>query len=309
MDPDPDVLEEIGMSTAPAARIGVLVTCYNRVETTLANLGALIAALDRSGAEYTVHLLDDASPDETGARVSAAYPRVNVVRSEGNLFWNRGMHRIYQEARRHGPYDGYLLFNDDVTVNEDNVVKFVECWIQLNRERPTTLIGATSGSSGTQTTYSAYRLRHRHRLLAVSLLEPGDELQEADTFNANFVLVPGPVLDALGGPDPRFLHYYGDIDLGYSIRRMGVRQLLFPGWVGRCDMGKPLGHADGGLFRRLRLGLTGHANPRQNAYLIWKHAENRAVAAVVITAMLIKRLASLVLNKPSSSARSERGGP
>jgi len=46
------------------------------------------------------------------------------------------------------------------------------------------------------------------------------------------------------------------------------------------------------------LGLTGRNDPRQHAYLVWKHAENRAIAVLVILAMLAKRIRLLVANGP-----------
>jgi GT2 family glycosyltransferase len=279
-------------------RVAVLVTCFNRVQVTLPNIGALMAALDKSNVSYDVHLLDDASPDGTGAKVHASYPQVNVQLSEGNLFWNRGMHRIYLEARRHGPYDGYLLFNDDVAVDAEAVVRFVDRWVALNDEQPTTLVGATLATDGSKTTYSAYRVLSRHRPLNLTHIEPGAGARQADTFNANFVLVPGPTLDEFGGTDPHYWHGYGDIDLGLSILRKGQRLLLSEGWIGRCDVLLPLRRSRHGLFRRLRLGLTGRNDPRQHAYLVWKHAENRAIAVLVILAMLAKRIRLLVANGP-----------
>jgi GT2 family glycosyltransferase len=285
-------------------RIAVLVACFNRVRTTLANVGALIAALDKSEFRYDVHLLDDASPDETGAKVRAAYPQVNVVWSEGNLFWNLGMRRIYLEARRYGPYDGYLLFNDDVAIDAEAVVRFLKQWAELNAVRPTTLVGATLSGDGSRTTYSAYRTRGRHRPLNLYRIDPADGPVPADTFNANFVLIPGETLDALGGNDPHYWHNYGDIDLGLSISRAGERLLLADGWIGRCDHNAPARPSRHGLLRRLRRGFSGRESPRQQAYLVWKHAENRAIAALVIVAMLAKRAAMLVANKPHVAGRS-----
>ena len=72
--------------------VAVLVACYNRVQVTLPNLGRLIEGLDRWKADYQIFLLDDASPDMTGAKVREAYPQITVVEGTGSLFWNRGMH-------------------------------------------------------------------------------------------------------------------------------------------------------------------------------------------------------------------------
>lgn len=279
-------------------RIAVLVACFNRHRITLPNMAALIAALGAAPCRFDVHLLDDASPDRTGELVKAAHPAVNVVVSEGDLFWNRGMLRIFTEARRHGPYDAYLLFNDDVAVDAGAVSRAVALWSAVNREGPVTLIGATRAHDEPRTTYSGYRLSSPHRVLSLARVEPGAQALPCDTFNANFVLVPAATIEALGGNDPFYWHSFGDIDLGLSIRRRGERLLVAPGWIGRCDdraVGVPSRH---GLWRRLRQGLSGREDPRQNAYLMWKHRASAPMAALAIAGMLAKRLWVLASNAP-----------
>ncbi len=285
-------------ATPARPRIAVLVACFNRHRITLPNMAALIAALEAAPCTFDVHLLDDASPDHTGDLVKAAHPAVNVVVSEGDLFWNRGMRRIFGEARAHGSYDAYLMFNDDVAVDAAAVERAVALWSELNAAGPATLIGATRAHGEPRTTYSGYRQTSRHRVLSLARVEPGDQPQPCDTFNANFVLVPAATMEELGGNDPFYWHSFGDIDLGLSIRRRGERLLVAPGWIGRCDdraVGVPSRH---GLWRRLRQGLTGREDPRQNAYLIWKHRAHAPGAALAIAGMLVRRLSVLIRNAP-----------
>lgn len=288
----------MSIELAARPRIAVLVACFNRHHITLPNMAALVAALDAAECDFVVHLLDDASPDRTGELVKSAHPGFNVVTSEGDLFWNRGMLRIFTEARRHGPYDAYLLFNDDVAVDPAAVASAVSLWTRLNAEQPTTLIGATRSSSEQRTTYSGYRRRNPHRLLTLERVEPGETALPCDTFNGNFVLIPAATLEALGGNDPFYWHYFGDIDLGYGIARRGERLLVAPGWIGQCDDRPPPARSRHGLWTRLRKGLTGRDDPRQNVYLIWKHAPSKAMALVAIGGMLAKRIWILVSNSP-----------
>src|SRR4051794_16275211 len=96
-------------------RLAVLITCFNRVETTLRGLRKLIEALDTiANLGFEVFLVDDKSPDGTGAVVKAAFPSITVIVGTGDLFWNRGMCLAFQSAQTRGPFDCYLLFNDDV---------------------------------------------------------------------------------------------------------------------------------------------------------------------------------------------------
>lgn len=294
---------------AAPARVAVLVACYNRCEITLDNLGHLIEALDSSGIDADIFLLDDGSPDRTGNKVASEYPQIKITIGEGNLFWNRGMHRIYTVARQYGPFDGYLLFNDDVRVNPFAVRQFLSLWQRLNTECPTTLVGSTHATGGTQTTYSAFWCPNRFRPLTLELIEPNETTQPADTFNANFVIVPGKTFDRLGGTDPVYWHSFGDIDLGYRISAgQNDRVLLAPGWIGACD-GRPAPPpSDQPLLRRIRNGFSGLNDARQPARIIWRFAPNRFLAIGIILAMLVKRLSLQILNRqdlwaPAAKAR------
>ncbi|HPZ48097.1 MAG TPA: glycosyltransferase [Novosphingobium sp.] len=284
-------------------RIAVLVACFNRAAITLPNIAALEAALEAAACTFDIHLLDDASPDRTGERVKAAHPRINVVVSEGDLFWNRGMQRIFEKARRHGPYDGYLLYNDDVLVDREAVVQAVALWSSLDREQPSTLVGATRAIDEARTTYSGYDLTHPGQLI-IAMLEPGREPRPCDTFNGNFVLVPAATLEELGGLDTYYWHAFGDHDLGLMIRKRGERIMLAPGWIGACDGHIPPVPSRHGLWQRLRRGLTGREDPRQRIYMIRKHSASRPAALFAIGLMLVKRLRILALNRPHVHAHS-----
>ena len=107
-----------------SSSIAVLMTCYNRVETTLRCLHPLfnqtIKQSDNQTISLDVWLVDDASPDQTGVKVKAAYPEVNVIQSPGNLFWCKGMRLAWDKAVASGiKYDFYLWLNDDVMLKTD----------------------------------------------------------------------------------------------------------------------------------------------------------------------------------------------
>ena len=99
-----------------SSSIAVLMTCYNRVETTLRCLHSLfnqtIKQSDNQTISLDVWLVDDASPDQTGAKVKAAFPEVHVIEGAGGLFWWRwgrcranvkrrvGVRGVFWHARR-----------------------------------------------------------------------------------------------------------------------------------------------------------------------------------------------------------------
>ena len=99
-------------------RIAVLMTCYNRVDTTLACLQNLFAQQIPNGYSFEVWLVDDASPDKTGEKVKADYPQINVIQSPGNLFWCKGMRLAWDKAAEAYDYDFYLWLNDDTHLTD-----------------------------------------------------------------------------------------------------------------------------------------------------------------------------------------------
>ena len=66
--------------------VAVLMTCYNRAETTLRCLRSLFAQELPTGWALDVWLVDDASPDGTGAKVTVEFPQVHVIQSPDDLF-------------------------------------------------------------------------------------------------------------------------------------------------------------------------------------------------------------------------------
>lgn len=286
-------------STAAPLRIAVLVTCFNRAETTLASLALLRDALDDAkGVTWQVHLVDDGSPDKTGERVKRAFPAINVIEGTGDLFYVRGMQLAYREALDHGPYDAYLLFCDDVAVDAKAAQDFIALYRSLNAERSTALVAAMTAIASDRVTHSAYRLKSRHRPLSGQSLMPAREPIECDTFCSNFVLVPAVAFEALGGFDTNLWHSFGDIDLGLSLRKIGTRLVLAPIPIGRCDDHGTAKRSRHGLLKRLKMGLTGVNDPRLRIHVVRKHSPTRLGAAVAIVGTVVKRVWVLALNRP-----------
>jgi glycosyltransferase involved in cell wall biosynthesis len=65
--------------------IAILLTCFNRRETTLACLASIEAAVAGS-ADYRIVIVDDGSSDGTADAVRAAFPDAMLVIGSGNLY-------------------------------------------------------------------------------------------------------------------------------------------------------------------------------------------------------------------------------
>ena len=92
-------------------QIAVVLTCFNRKEMTLRCLRDLSQQADSNKLDF--YICDDASTDGTYEAIQSEFPKANIIRSNGNLFWCRGMYEAMKIATE-DYHDLYLMVNDDV---------------------------------------------------------------------------------------------------------------------------------------------------------------------------------------------------
>lgn len=217
-------------------KVAVLVTCFNRAATTLRGLTFLFEAIgNQQIASFEIFLVDDASPDRTGTLVKASFAHVHVIEGTGTLFWNRGMCRAYGHARAAGPFDAYLLFNDDAELMPGALEELLTAYMQLNKISPSVVSGPMCSRITNETTYGGFLIAKKFRPATFYRVCPNGSLQECDTFNGNCVLVPAQSMDEVGGLDPAYHHSYGDIDLGLVLRERGCKTYLLADHIGYCE--------------------------------------------------------------------------
>lgn len=277
-------------------RVAVLITCFNRKATTLRGLSALRASLDNvPGVTYSIFLVDDASTDGTGQAVSSEHPDVNVIQGTGSLFWNGGMCHAYEAARASGPFDAYLLFNDDVATEAEGVKAFFADYLSANSKAPSILVGSTTSSEGSKITYSGFRrIPTIWRPRASVRVVPDGTFRDIDMPNGNFVLVPAPFFESIGGLDPGYVHNFGDVDLGLVAKKHGVNVFLAPSTVGVCD-NKPAyfrAFCEANLAKRWRMLKHPLTQPCDYSHFVWKHSP-RFLYPLYMLVFHLKRFKSL----------------
>ena len=183
--------------------IAVLMTCYNRVDTTLKCLRRLFAQKIPAGYSFDAWLVDDASPDKTGEKVKAVYPQVHIIQGTGKLFWCKGMHLAWCSALRHEVASGeryayFLWLNDDAQLKPDALMNVLsDC-----EEHGGTIVGRfSSDARESDVSYG---------------------LKDGRFMSGNFVLIPRKVVDMVGIIHDGYHHQYGDYDYGLHILRAGL---------------------------------------------------------------------------------------
>jgi GT2 family glycosyltransferase len=215
-------------------KIATLITCHNRKATTIACLEALFKNHLPEGYSLDVFLVDDGSTDGTEHAVREGYPQVAIIKGDGNLFWNRGMHLAFAAAMEKG-FDYYLWLNDDTFLFpyaiEDLLQTRLTGWFEN-----VIVAGATCDPVTGAYTYGG--IRHSGRKFRPFLCDCvycNDSPQELDVMNGNVVLLPDSIAKKLGNLDPVFEHAMGDTDYSMRARKLGIKILLTSGYIGHCS--------------------------------------------------------------------------
>lgn len=215
-------------------RVAAVLTSHNRVATTLRALEGLEG--QHTSAQLDLVMVDDGSADGTAESVRAAFPQVRLLRGDGTLYWNRGMHRAWQVALG-GKYDYYLWLNDDTSLDPDALQQLLDVAETLGR--PSIIVGCTRSKDG-HLTYGGYVRDHpRLRPLHFRRVQVGTAPREVDTMNGNCVLISADVANVVGNLDPAFIHGMGDFDYGLRATKLGIPIIVAPGFIGECDRNAP----------------------------------------------------------------------
>lgn len=210
--------------------VGVIMTVFNRRETTLRCLGQLRAQVLPDTVRLQPFVVDDGSTDGTGDAIRAGYPDAHVLEGTGSLFWTGGMHLADQAAWDTGP-DYLLWLNDDVDLDPDAVAVLLDAARQTGERA--IVVGAVTNPTSGEVSYGGYR--RDGKPLDLERLAPNGHVQPVDTMNGNVVLVPSAVRAAIGPPDLTFSHNMADMDFAFRARSAGFGVVLASRAVGRCE--------------------------------------------------------------------------
>lgn len=236
-------------------------TCHDRKQKTL----ACLVSLFRIAPDVELYLTDDGCTDGTPEEVHARFPKVNIIKGNGNLFWSRGMFTAWSEAVK-GGYDYYLWLNDDIELYPSFLSELIECNDIANKQA--IIVGLIKDIKTGEILYGGTDPSGK-------LVQESNVPQPITNMNGNVVLVPKCVVDKIGIIDTRYWHDIGDVDYGLMARKNGIPVLSTRKAV--AD-----GYSNGKLIRIRKWGTSMvkrfdklysplGANPNIHFYFIKKH--------------------------------------
>lgn len=191
-------------------KIAALLTCFNRKEKTDKCLSSLFNILKN----IDVYLVDDNSKDGTFELISNKYPEVKLIKGNGQLFWNRGMHLAWVEALKRN-YDFYLWLNDDIELYPFFINELLNCEQYGNNQCIVSGLIEDINSKGNIIYGGSDEKKN--------LLQSDSIPKEIKYMNGNVVLVPKYVVNKIGILDPKFHHDLGDVDYGLTAIENGIK--------------------------------------------------------------------------------------
>ena len=231
--------------------IAVIFTCFNRRDKTLSCIEELEKQAEKIKVSLKFYICDDGSTDGTYHAIKQMLPTAEVVESNGNLYWCRGMYTAMKRARAK-KHDFYLMINDD-TVFEPNALQFmIESYKKIGR--PCGIVGTMKSLSGESITYGGQRYIHKWKIGRSEIVKPSNEPIKCDIANWNCFLVSQEIIDNVGIVDPKYEHGLGDFDYSLMMKEKGYSIYTSVGYIGRVDRNPSTGtYMDNKISRKERI--------------------------------------------------------
>jgi len=222
--------------------IAILITCYNRKETTLACLRQVVSDSKKfNDIVIKVYLVDDGSTDGTSFAIENEFPFIKIINGTGNLFWAGGMRLAWKTAKDFGEHDYYLLLNDDTFLLTDAFQILINSNKKIKAEKLTEgiTIGTTIDKETGKISYGGSLLKNKFSPKSVKVFKENVDI-ECDLGNANIMLIPKAIVEKIGTLSTIYTHGLADFDYTLRARKVGFWVMVAPRICGFCknDHGK-----------------------------------------------------------------------
>jgi len=223
--------------------ISVILTTYNRAETTLTCLKNLKECDLPVNVYLKIFIADSNSPDNTLEIIRNKYPFIEVFNVGDNVFWNQGMRLAWQKAACSNP-EYYLLLNDDTFLKRNTLKILLDDYKSI--KTPSIIVGVTDYNG--KLTYGG-----RNEKYNSDLIRPNGSPQEITYMNGNCVLVSESIFKKLGILNPRYSHSLGDIDYGLTAIKNNIGVYISSFVIGNCSSNSFIWYSpEISIFRRFK---------------------------------------------------------
>jgi len=216
--------------------IAVLLTCHNRREKTLLCLENFFESQKTSNLTFHVFLVDDGSNDGTSSAILKKFPTVEIIKGNGELFWNKGMRLAWSTASSKKDFDYYIWLNDDTFLFKDSITHIMDCYNNYKFKNNIDAIVVGACKENYKELKFSYGLRSENKEIT-----PNGSLQKGNMMNGNFVLISNNIFKKVGNLSKNYTHSMGDYDYGLRALEQGFNLITTKQYVAVCEvnMGVP----------------------------------------------------------------------
>ncbi len=218
------------MPTSSDPLLSVVIVSYNTRELTLACLRAVSSDLESSGLSFEIHVVDNASRDDSQSAIKREFPGVHLLAADRNLGFGRANNRAFARAR--GEF--LLLLNSDAMVHTGAIAQMLAV---LRENAKIGGVGPRLLNADGSLQVSCWkfpsparvwleslglaRLFASHPRLGDYFRWPHDEARSVDFVIGACFLVRRAVYEQVGGFDEKFFLYAEETDWQKRIRGAG----------------------------------------------------------------------------------------
>ena len=203
------------------SRVLVIIPTYNEIE----NIESIISAVLGQNQQINVLIVDDGSPDGTGARVKelqAQYDRLHLIERFGKQGLGTAYIRGFKFALERG-YDLIMEMDADFSHDPNDVPRLIEACLQSSD------IGMVVGSryvkGGGFRNWSKYRLMLSFGASLYTRMITGMPVKDP---TAGFVIYKNEVLTEMDLDKIEFVGYAFQIEMKYYCHRLGYKIVEIP---------------------------------------------------------------------------------
>ena len=210
--------------------ICIIVTTFNRRETTHRFLNSLAEQLEKYDTHSMVILVDDSSSDGTPEMVEREFPHVKLLNGNGHLYWAGCVHlAISHLGMKINDFRGILLINDDVILADESISSMIKIANSYGG-----LIGGTvvTGSGEVESSGSCLgRVCKPKPKLKIA----NGMIQDCDLLPGHCLYIPMFIYRSLGGFDKNLTYRFIDLEFSLRAKRSGFPVLIAPKVVAYTD--------------------------------------------------------------------------
>lgn len=200
-------------------KISIVTPIHNGIEYTLKFLNSL---KEVTYPNFEIIIVDDGSTDKSEEIIKNNYPKVIILKGDGNLWWSGATNLGVKYALKNGA-DYILTVNNDVKVDPSFLTNLIEC----AKKYPQSLVGSKIYEMKSKKPWYFGGLVDWDRGALYHHLQETKGPFEADWLTGMGVLIKSDIYKKIGLYDrKRFPHYAGDLEFSMRAKKNGYSLLV-----------------------------------------------------------------------------------